>query len=429
MFIFRNFRSYSARFVLLSVAIGCCMAADWPQFRGPNGSGATRANTKGPITWTASENVIWKADSPGFGASSPVMKGDRIYVSGYYGYGADASDASDIGKLMYRVACYNRDDGAVMWHHEIQPVRSPKTQYHGMAALHGYASPSPVVDDQNAYVFFGNSGVYAFTLGGQLLWHADAGEGTHTWNCGASLIAWDNLVIVNASVESRSIIALDKRTGQQVWVRPGIDSSWATPLVVGTASGGQELVVSMKNWALGLDPASGDKLWECESVQDYVCPAVIAHKDVAFITGGRKPYFMAIRTGGRGDVTASKRIWNVRETTKVSTPIYHDGYLYFVDNKGTAACLDAETGEVQYEERLGLSGNGDKLYSSPVEMGGCLYYFSREDGCVVLAATPEFKRLAQNYLGDNSVFNATPIADRGHLIVRSDRHVYCIGQK
>lgn len=410
---------------LAATAVLLFAGADWTRFRGPDGSGVSGEQGI-PATWGAEENVVWKSALPGLGASSPITVGDRVFVTCYSGYGMDADDPGRQEDLQQNVVAVDRSTGEILWSLGVKP-RLPKTEYRGFVALHGYASSTPVSDGEAVYAFFGSSGVAAFSVDGRSLWRADVGDGTHNWGSAASPILFEDLVIVNASVESGSMVALNKATGEQVWRTPGIERSWSTPLVVDLPEGGSELVVSMEDKALGLDPATGRQLWECESVNDYVCPAVIAHKGIVFITGGRRPYTMAVKAGGRGDVTSTHRLWEARRASKVPTPVYFDGHLYWIDQRGVATCLNAETGEEVYTERLDIEGARDRLYASLICADGKLFGVTRQGGTIVLAAKPEFEEIARNDLGDPSIFNATPVPDRGRLLVRSDRFLYCIG--
>jgi hypothetical protein len=231
-------------------------------------------------------------------------------------------------------------------------------------------------------------------------------------------------------VESEAVVALDKTSGEEVWRTEGIRQSWSTPLLLDLPGGGRELVVSLHSKVLGLDPGTGDKLWESAGVEDYVVPAVTAHEGTVFVTGGRgAAVVVAVRAGGRGDVTGTHELWRVHKTPKVATPLYHDGLLHWIDQRGVAVCVDAQSGDVKYEERLEIKSSGDKLYASPVYADGKIYCVTREDGTIVLAPGPRFEILARNGLGDPSTFNGTPTPSRGQLLLRSDRYLYCIGKK
>lgn len=417
---------------LLSVAMfavaSLAEAADWLRFRGPQGTGVSD-DTPLPTTWSADENVVWKTPLPGFGSSSPIVLGDKLFLTCYSGYGLDRDEPGEQEDLRHHTLCIDRTTGKILWDRLSMP-RLPEIEYGGMTALHGYASSTPVTDGEVVYCFFGRSGVWARNIdNGDAIWSVSVGSETHGWGSANSPILAGDLLIVNASVESKSIVALNKKTGEQVWKTEGIDDSWSTPAIVHLADGRQELVVSMKEKVLGLDPATGEQLWECAGVQNYVCPIVIVEGDIVYISGGRKTLTIAVRAGGRGDVTDTHLLWEQRACTKVPSPLVHEGLLYWVDNKGIAVCMDAETGDDPiYKERLDVSGGGDKVYASIVLGDGKIYAVSRTGGTVVLAAGREFKVLAKNELGDESVFNATPLISNGQLFLRSDKALYCIGE-
>jgi len=270
--------------------------------------------------------------------------------------------------------------------------------------------------------------VFAYNLDGDVLWKAGVGDGVHEWGSAASPILYQNLVIVNASVESKSLVALDKATGKEVWRVDGSNRSWSTPVIVDLPDGKQELVLSVQGKVLGFAPATGKKLWECDGIPDYVCPAVVAHEGVVYVTAGRKPMSVAVRAGGQGDVTQTHRLWQITKGSKVPTPVYCEGRLYWVDQTGMAACVDAKSGEVVYSHRLEIRGAGDKVYASLVLGDGKLYCVTRQGGAIVFGPGPEFKELARNDLGDESIANATPAIAGGRLFLRSDRFLYCIGK-
>lgn len=400
-------------------------AADWPQFRGPGGRGQSNA-TGLPTQWTAAAKIAWKADLPGPGASSPVTFGAKIFVTCYSGYGVEASDPGDASQLKRHLLCLNKQDGSVIWN-VVQPSTQEEGAYQGFTALHGYASSTPAVDADAIYVFFGATGVAAYSHDGRQLWLTSCGTKTHDWGSGTSPVLYENLVIVNASVESRSLIALDKKTGREVWRQGGMDMSWNTPALVQSGSG-WELVVQIKGKILGFDPATGDPLWSCQGIEDYICPSVVAEGDVVYAIGGRQAKAIAVRAGGRGDVTATHRLWEVKKGSNVTSPVVCDGYVFWAhEGRGAVYCVDAKTGQDAYEERL--NPRPGRIYASPLAADGKLYYVSRDAGVFVVAAKPAFELLAHNKIeSDTSIFNASPAVVDGRLLLRSDRALYCIGE-
>ena len=401
--------------------------ADWSRFRGPDGSGvATDAKTL-PTTWTATENVLWKTPMPGAGTASPIAIGDKVFVSCYSGYGMSEDEPGDVNKLMLHLVCVNRGDGKILWQHDEKALQ-PEKEYTGFITMHGYAASTPTSDGQAVYAFWGHTGVFAFDMTGKPLWHTSVGEKTHGWGSAASPILCNDLLIVNASIESGRLVALDKSSGKQVWEYPDIKESWVTPAVVHLAGGKDELVISSKGKVFGLEPQSGKLLWQCDGVPDYICPSVLVHGDVVYITAGRTPMTLAVRAGGEGDVTKTCILWTIKKTPKVATPLYDQGLLYWMDHTGPAVCVKADNGDLVYEQRLTIPGKGEKMYASPVLGDGKWYAVSRHGGTFVFAAGPKFQQLAHNDLGDTSLCNATPAIVGNTLLLRSDRFLYCIGK-
>src|SRR6516162_10260018 len=208
--------------------------AQWLQFRGPGGSGT--APDKGvPVTWSDDSNIRWKAEMSGPGASSPIVVGNKVFVTCYSGYGLTRDNPGEQKNLKRHLVCLERQTGKTAWKRDIDPVL-PESAFQGpYITMHGYASATPVSDGKHVFVFFGSAGVFAFDLDGQQLWHASGGKGTHGWGSGASPILHKDLLIVNASVESGSVLALDKKSGTEVWSTKGISGSWNTPVLVNLA--------------------------------------------------------------------------------------------------------------------------------------------------------------------------------------------------
>ncbi len=412
-----------ARLLILFAAVlgGTAAAADWPQFRGPGGMGTADAKDL-PVIWNAEDNVAWKTALPGPGTSSPVVVGGQIFLTCYSGYGLDKQDPGDPKDLKLHMLCLDRAGGKLLWKRDFAPAL-PEPAYRDYLALHGYASSTPACDGRAVYAFFGKAGVFALDLKGEQLWQANVGKGTHGWGSATSPLLYKDTVIVNASVESGALVALNKKTGEEVWRAKGIRDSWSTPVLVTVPSGGTELVVSGSKKILGFDPASGKELWHSDSFDWYVCPTVVAHEGVVYAL--QNSTCVAVRAGGRGDVTEQNTLWKKKFGSVVSSPVYHDGYLYWA--AGLAYCLNARDGRELYKERL--KPNPGNIYASPLLADGKIYYVSRTNGTYVIEAGPKFKQLAHNSLApDTSVFNGSPAVSNGQLLLRSDRFLYCIGK-
>ena len=403
-------------------------AADWPQFRGPTGNGVT-AETNLPLKWSDTENLVWRTELPGPGSSSPIVSGDRVFLTCYSGYGVDAKEPGDLANLKRHAICLSRRDGKILWQQEVK-ADAPDKPYQGQyITMHGYASSTPVTDGASVFFFFGNAGVHAFTVDGRKLWQVSVGLRAHDWGAGSSPIIYGDRLIVNAAHESNALLALDRGTGKTVWSVNGFPASWNTPTIV-KVDGHDELVVNSSGKLRAFDPKTGAELWFCQGIKAAeLCPSVVAHEGVIFVLGAPNGQAMAVRAGGSGDVSATHVVWQVPKGSNVGSPVYHDGHLYFVnDSRGQALCLNAKTGEVVSETPI--SRTRDRWYASPVLSDGRIYHVGRTTGTVVLAARPQFETLATNvFASDPSVFNGSPAVADGQIFLRSDRYAYCIGSK
>jgi outer membrane protein assembly factor BamB/pimeloyl-ACP methyl ester carboxylesterase len=415
------------RLAYVFVLLGVCAApgADWRQFRGPGGLG-TSAEKDLPLEWSAKKNLVWRTKLPGPGASSPVIVGNRVFVTCYTGYGLSEKDPGKMEDLRRHLLCVDRRDGNILWAKEFTPAL-PEHKYYGEGSYHGYSASTPASDGKRLYVFFGKSGVYCFDLDGKEIWHRTVGKRTDGWGSGASPLLYKDLLIVNASVESGSMVALNREDGNEVWKAPGINRAWNTPVLVTAPSGETELVVSIEDRLLGFDPDSGKELWRAEGVHRYVCPSVVAHDGVVYAVGGGHTS-LAVKAGGRGDVTKTHVLWRVTKGSNVASPIIHDGHLYWAGDGGVVVCQDAGTGKTVYQERLDPPAG--KLWASPVLADGKLYYVSQGSGTYVVAAAPKFRLLAHNTFEDGrSRANASVAVSDGQLFLRTDEYLYCIGHK
>lgn len=395
---------------------------DWPQFRGPGGLGVS-ADSEVPLHWSGTEGVRWKTPLPGGGASSPVIIGSRIFLTCFTGAPPAMPGGHSAEPLRRHLLCLDRESGKILWDSAVEG-RLPDRPETGQN--HGYASSTPAADAERVYVHFGKSGVFAFDHQGRQLWHADVGDKTHQWGSCASPLLFGKLLIVNASVESESLVALDKESGAEVWRTGGIREAFNTPLLAPAAEGQTDLVLAYPWKVLGYDPATGQQRWWTDSgpITWYMVPSLVAQEGTAYCIGGASGQALAVRTGGSGEVTHTHRLWTASSGSNVSSPVIHNGYLYFAkDSPGIAYCLDAKTGQTVYRERL---ENAGQVYASALLAGGRLYYLSRTGRTFVLPAEPKFQVLAVNDLGEPGTFNASPAVSGGRLFLRSDRCLYCI---
>jgi outer membrane protein assembly factor BamB len=237
-----------------------------------------------------------------------------------------------------------------------------------------------------------------------------------------------DLVYINASVESGSLIALDRNTGEEKWRAKGINEAWNTPVLVKTETGEEELVMSIQGKVLGFDPLSGKQLWSCDTdITWYMVPCPVAADGIVYVLGGRSgTASLAVRAGGRGDVTKSHRLWTSNKGSNVSSPVLHKEHLYWMnDQGGIAYCAKADSGELVYQKRM---DRADQVYASTLLADGKLYYLTRSGRVFVLAAAPEYELQATNDLRDGGQFNASPAVAGNRLLVRSDKFLYCIGK-
>ena len=414
------------------IVIFAAGGADWPQFRGPTGTGFVVGTP--PVKWTDTDGVKWKTALPGPGSSSPIIVGDRAFVTCYSGYGVDAANPGNIEKLTRHLVCVNRFSGKILWTKDVVASDS-EDKFSGYLNEHGYASNTPATDGEAIYAFFSKAGVVALDLDGKTLWQTSVGTESdeRRWGSSASVILHKNLVIVNAASEGRAIVALDKTTGKQVWKADGkrLSLSFSTPALVEFGDR-TDLVVAMPGEVWGINPDTGKLLWYATiKPSGNVCPGVIGANGTAYITGGfQTKGTIALKVGGSGDVTEKNTLWAVNKSSYVPTPVLHEGRLLNVTEDGFAVSMKAENGAVVYEERLSVKGVGGRgsrpFYASPVAANGHLYAVSRRSGVYVLKIGDKFELLQQNAPLDDSDFNATPAIVGKQLFLRSNKFLYCL---
>jgi outer membrane protein assembly factor BamB len=424
----RFFVALLATLALSSVA-NLLLAEDWTRFRGPHGSAVSDEKNL-PTEWGPGKNIAWRTELPGPGSSSPIVSGDRIFLTCYRGYGTPDSRGQSQNDLERLLVCVNRIDGKILWQAAVKATL-PEDSYSGFITQHGYATSTPATDGERVYAFFGKTGVLAFDMDGKQLWQTSVGTGSAPmgWGTGTSVLLYKDTVIVNASAESQAIYALDKETGKEVWKSPSpaFSGTWSTPILVDDADGGQDLVVSVPYEIWGFNPDTGKLRWYAEGISERtICPSVVAQDGILYAIGGRGGSCVALKSGGRKDVTATNVLWRASEGSYVPSPVVAGDYLYWASDSGIMFCLNKKDGKTVYKERL---PSGGKSYASATAADGKLYLVTRDNGTVVVAAGPEFKVLAHNKLDDDAgTCNASPVPSHGQLLVRSNKYLYCIGE-
>lgn len=406
--------------VAVVLATTSAFAGDWPAWRGPLATGlCTERNL--PTEWSASKNVRWKVALPEPGNSTPIVLGERVFLT----------QALDGGKRRAVIA-FERGSGKKLWQQEV-PCSVVETTH---KQDNPPCSASPVTDGSAVYAHFASAGTVAYDLDGKQLWHRDLGPVLHKWGNGSSPILYKDLLIVyQGPGEPTFLTGLNKKTGETVWktTLPGINSnifgSWSTPVVV-RAKDRDELIMPLPGEKIGgdgefkaFDPASGKELWRCVGLGNevYAMPVVSPAGDVVVGISGHNGPTLAVRTGGSGDVTSSHRLWRTeaKNPQRVGSGVIHDGHLYLADADGFAECIDLLSGKMIWKERL-----LGKLWGTMLLVDGKLYVSNLEGQTFILAASPTFKQLGQNDLGERMY--AAPAAANGDLFLRTHQHLYCI---
>jgi outer membrane protein assembly factor BamB len=403
--------------------------ADWPRFRGPAGTG-TSEETGLPTLWDEKEGLLWKTALPGPGSSSAIVSGGRVFVACYSGYGTDRREPGDPSKLVRHVVCADAKTGKILWDRSI-PSKLPDEPFSGIGVPnHGYASSTPAADGERVVAFFGKTGVVAYDFEGKELWRADVAPDprTHNFGTASSPIIWKDIVIVPASIECEAIVAFDVKSGKEAWRSPatGYGGWWSTPILVGEGDAA-EAVFNIPGEIWALNPKSGKLRWHAESFQERtLIPSPVVAKGVVYVIGGRQGGGAAVRTGGRGDVTSSHRVWTGRAGSYTTSPVVVGDHLYWVNDQGILICLKTDSGNEAFRQRL--EGN-PAVYASLVAADGKLYAVTRRNGTFVLDAKPEFRQIALNTIpSDQSDFNGSPAISNGRIFLRSNTALYCIGK-
>ena len=411
--------------MLRLLAVALIAAAQWTEFRGPQGTGSV-PDAKIPERWSETENVRWKVPVRGRAWSSPVVLGQQIWLT----------TATPDGKQLYAMA-FDKDTGKTIHDLKLFDVATPQFAH----SFNTYASPSPVIEPGRVYITFGSPGTAALdTASGKVIWERRDLECNHFRGAGSSPIIYRDLLIMHFDgSDVQYVVALDKRTGRTVWKTPrSVDfkdlepdgrikadgdfrKAFATPIVV--TAGTQPVLISPGSMAAyGYDPLTGKELWRLEERTSFSSSTrpVAGHGLVFYTTGFNTGQVLAIRPDGRGDVTATHVAWrSTRGAPKKPSLLLHDDLLFMVNDNGVLTCVEAKTGTEVWTGRL------NQTYSaSPISAGGRVYFFGEDGKATVIEAGRTFKVIAENTLDDG--FMATPAIDGAALYVRTKSHLYRI---
>ena len=412
------------RLILSAVVVSLCasfaLAADWSEFRGPDGLGHSTSQNV-PLTWSETEHITWKTPIPGVGWSSPSVAGNQIWLT----------TATDDGHSLRAIAV-DRASGKLLHDVEVFHLDDPGSIH----ANNSHASPTPLVEGDRVYVHFGAHGTACLSTDGQILWKTQELKYNHQHGPGGSPVVWQDLLIINCDgVDVQYVVALDKNTGQIRWKRDRahisaerksgekpVPMAYCTPLLL-EIDGRTQLVSLGSDAIVGHDPATGEEIWHYTySGYSNVSRPVMAHGMLFFSTGFGEPEFHGIQAGGQGDITQSHAVWSSKKGSVVPmdvSPLVVGDELYTISDAGIAVCYDAKTGKQLWQERLG--GN---FWASPVYADGRIYCLDDSGKTIVLAPSKKFTSLAENQL-DGHTQASLAIVD-GAIFLRTDTHLYRI---
>lgn len=423
----------------------------WPSFRGPNASGLAEGQNL-PDAWNAKtgENILWRTPIPGLAHSSPIVWGNRVFVTtavssdpkatfrpGLYGDGDASKDRSEHKWVLYAI---DKRSGKILWERTAFQGE-PREKRHIKAT---YANSTPATDGRMVVAWFGSQGVHAYDVNGRFLWKVDLGRidlGAYDipsveWGPASSPIIWKDLVILQCDTQTDSfILALNANTGETVWKTDRDEApSWGTPTVA-TTSKGEELITNASNFIRGYDPRTGKELWRLGKSSKITAPTPIFVDDILVVASGRGPErpIFVLKAGARGDLTLPEGktsseaiIWSrTGRGSYMPTPLIYKNILYVLGNNGTFDAYNLLTGDELYRQRLPQVGNG--FSASPVAADGKIYLPNEDGEILVISAGEKFAHLGTNSMGE--LLMATPALSEGVLYVRTAQSLFAVGKK
>jgi len=433
-------------FTLFSTIASYAQNIHWPSFHGSNGTGIADGYPL-PVKWdvTTSENILWKVPIPGLGLSSPIVWGNKVFVSTSIseqknqlfqpGFAGGIDSVDDDTNHSWIVYCLDKNSGRIIWEH-VAHSGVPKIKRHSKST---HANSTLATDGKHVVAFFGSEGIYCYDMDGTLLWSKSLGtldSGFYTnpqaqWEFASSPIIHNNMVIVQCDVQKDSFIAaLDINDGSTIWNTPRNDvPTWSTPSIH-VSDGNVQIVVNGYMHIGGYDAATGKELWRMKGGGDIPVPTPIIYGKMAFITSahGPKAPIYAVNLDARGDISLGDGetsnahiVWSQdRNGSYMATPMVYGEYIYICELGGILSCYDVKTGKRVYQKRIGTSS----FTSSPVAGDGKIYISSEDGDVYIVKAGPNYELLETNSLDELCL--ATPAISEGILIFRTKDHLVAI---
>ncbi|HEY2412690.1 MAG TPA: PQQ-binding-like beta-propeller repeat protein [Pirellulaceae bacterium] len=400
-------------FFVLLVATSAT-AADWPQWRGPLGTGQCDEKTA-PLTWSPTEHIKWKVALDGPGNSTPIVIGEQVFIT-------HARANSGLRGLH----CFDRKTGELKWKHEVEYAEKELTH-----DTNPPCASSPVSDGERIVAWYGSAGLFAYDLNGKELWHKDLGKVEHIWGFGSSPLIHGDLLVLNFGPGLNAFVAaFDKRTGNEVWrkqftgqVSEKIDEyrgSWSTP-VMNRENGRDVLLLSLPERLWAVEPATGNEIWSCGGPSKLFYTSPLIANDIIIAMCGYTGPALAVKSGSAGDQT-DKTLWtHPKNPQRVGSGVVVAGHIYILNEPGLASCIDAKTGDKKWEQRIG----GGQSWCSMVHAAGRLYVGNTAGTTFVLEPNPtECKILAENKLGET--MRASHAFSDGQVFMRTYKGLYCV---
>jgi len=402
----------------------CVSAANWPAWRGSSGTGV--ANESGfPTRWTATENVRWKIPMSEAGNSTPVVWGNRVFIT------------QPLAQEKKRtLMCLDRKNGKLLWQKSVRwdaPEESHETN--------PYCSATAVTDGERVIAWYGSAGIHCYDFEGNELWKRDLPKIDHEWGYGSSpLIEGDLCILYHGPGKESRLMALNKKTGKTAWEvkdppmqkrartdgfrgqdSKGTVGTFASPII---AKG--ELIMVYPQLVCAFDPKTGKELWRCDGLNELIYTSPVAGDGLVVAMGGFLGTTIAVKQGGKGDVTDSHRLWtSVRTKNRLGSGVIKGGHVYILNTEGIAECIDLKSGKMVWQERVTAIGPQSSSWSSMVLAGDNIYVLNQSGDTAILKAAPKFEIVAVNGIG-NELTNASHALSDGEIFIRTHGHLWCI---